>query len=386
MNELSLLILHLTLIKNVGPAAILQILDKCFGFSRSKDCEKPRFSVDDVYKFSVTDFVRVVGLKERMAGLCTEGLASTTLLEKELELARHTNSQIITLIESDYPEALLKIHMPPPVLWLQGKNLGAQKKRLAVVGARRCDARYAKSAIRRLVPELVASGWQIVSGGAFGVDAIAHEETIESGGSTAVVLGSGLLQLYPRENKRLFGKVVENGGSLISPFPLKMVPEKGNFPARNRVIAGLCAGCVVVQAKERSGALITASHALEEGREVWAVPGPVDCELSEGPHNLLRDGANIAACGDDILSVLEGRRFNGEKFKISVPKSKNEPTQATIADSLEVKILSELRKPCSLEELAQAVLLDPQNLMENLFEMQLLGKVQQNHTGMWEAA
>ena len=142
---------------------------------------------------------------------------------------------------------------------------------IAVVGSRSGTA-YGKRAIQALIPPLVAQQWHIVSGGAMGIDAFAHQATLQAGGTTIAVLGSGLLQWYPAEHRRLFTEILEKNGTLLSAFPMNMEPLQGNFPARNRIIAGLSRACVVVQAAQKSGASITAKFALEQGREVFAVP------------------------------------------------------------------------------------------------------------------
>ncbi|MCK4499557.1 DNA-processing protein DprA [Candidatus Babeliales bacterium] len=386
ISKYSKLALHLTLIDGVGPVCIEKIFNHC-GILNCDDTGA--CLVEDIYRFSAHDFVHRAWISLEKAQLCVKGLQNQRLLEEELELIHNSPGvSIVTVFDDDYPELLAQINRPPTVLWVQGKNIGLPAQRLAVVGARRATD-YAQDAIYRILPEVVSSGWNIVSGGALGVDSLAHECALDFGGTTTVILGSGILNLYPVGNKRLFNRVVEQGGSLVSPFSLRFAPIKGNFPARNRIIAGLSEGCVVVQAGRKSGALITASYALEEGREVWAVPGNIDCEMSEGPHKLLRNGACIAAHPDDILSVLRGECPRPGQKNIRECSGKvvqKQEIQVNALDTLEAKILTQLKCAQSLDDLVLGTEQKPDDLMEKLFEMQLLGKVQQNYVGMWERA
>jgi DNA processing protein len=219
------------------------------------------------------------------------------------ELARCNKLGVRLLVHGDagYPALLEEISDPPVLLYAWGE-LTQGVTRVAVVGSRRPTS-YGTGRARALAAELAGRGVEIVSGGARGVDSLAHTETLAVGGRTTVVLGSGLARPYPKENRSLFEEIGRHG-AVLSEFPLDHGPKPGNFPRRNRVISGLSAAVLVVEANERSGSLITARHALEQGREVLAVPGPVTSERSVGCHRLIQQGAKLVQEAQDIIDEL----------------------------------------------------------------------------------
>jgi len=206
----------------------------------------------------------------------------------------------VFILDKEYPALLKQIHLPPIILYCRGAKLS--NNNFSIVGSRKGSI-YAENVCKHIIPKLIDQ-YTIISGGALGVDSMAHKEAIKSGGRTVAVLGSGFLQPYPRENIDLFRAIVDNGGTVISPFNLKMEPLKGNFPARNRIIAGMSVGTLVVQAAVKSGAHITAAFALEQGREVFAVPGSIFEEISLGCHSLIQQGAKLVSCPEDILEEI----------------------------------------------------------------------------------
>jgi len=215
---------------------------------------------------------------------------------------------VLTWEEEAYPKFLKEIGAAPPVLYLKSKSLEFLKKLfekpcLGVVGARKITS-YGRQVTESLVSDLVANGLIIISGLARGVDSVAHKTAIDDGGLTIAVLGSGVDIIYPPENKRLYQEIAENG-AVISEFPLGYPAVPGNFPARNRIISGLSLGVLVTEAAEDSGALITASSAAEQGREVFAVPGPITSPLSKGTAELIKKGAKLVYNVDDILEELK---------------------------------------------------------------------------------
>ncbi len=218
---------------------------------------------------------------------------------------RERGIRVVSYRGPGYPRRLTHLHQPPPALFLQGPvELGDRS--VAVVGTRSATS-YGRRAARDLAGDLARAGWVVVSGLARGIDTAAHRAALDAGGKTAAVLGSGLDHRYPASNRGLYDRLTESG-VLVTEFPPEQPPQKWTFPKRNRIIAALSAGVVVVQAPARSGALITADQALELGREVFAVPGPVGTPASEGTHQLLRSGAPLAARARDVLEVLgEGR-------------------------------------------------------------------------------
>jgi DNA processing protein len=222
--------------------------------------------------------------------------------EFELRLAAEHGIDVLTEPDGDYPRPLRQIHDPPGVLFRRGKPAAQDELAVAIVGTRHAS-RYGLAQAERLASSLAHIGFTVVSGLARGIDAAAHRGALEAGGRTIAVLASGLLEIYPPEHDRLAAQVAEHG-YLLSEAPPRMVPLPGAFPQRNRVISGLSVGTIVVEAPVRSGALITARHAYEQGREVFAVPGPVDSRLSRGCHALIKDGAKLVESIDDVLAEL----------------------------------------------------------------------------------
>jgi DNA processing protein len=207
--------------------------------------------------------------------------------------------------DADYPRLLREIHDPPPVLWLRGDGAAGILSRpaVAVVGARACSS-YGRAVARTLAREVAAAGVVVVSGLARGIDAEAHRGALDAAGCTVAVLGCGIDRDYPAAHAELARRLVAAGGLIASEYEPGVEPAPWRFPARNRIIAGLCAATVVVEARERSGALITADFALEQGREVMVVPGEITSGLSAGTNALLRLGATPVTCSADVLEAL----------------------------------------------------------------------------------
>lgn len=210
-----------------------------------------------------------------------------------------TEFKIVTIFDDKYPAQLLDLHQPPPVIYIRG-DLGFEfKQSMSIVGSRSTSP-HGLSVVGKLAYELGAAGFCIVSGGARGIDSQAHNGALEVGGKTVAVMACGLDIKYPPENKGLFDKISASG-ALVSEFPLGTNPEKFNFPTRNRIIAALSLGTLVIEAGDKSGALITAEHALEIGRDVFAVPGRPSDIGSRGANKLIRDGAFLVLGLSDIL-------------------------------------------------------------------------------------
>ncbi|MBL7077201.1 MAG: DNA-protecting protein DprA [Kiritimatiellae bacterium] len=217
----------------------------------------------------------------------------------EQERAAAKGIRIITPMDPEYPEALSRIYDPPLALYVRGTLQEGDKHAMAIVGTRR-GTHYGRDTAKRFASGLAQAGYTIVSGLARGVDTVAHEGALEVQGRTLAVLGSGMDHLYPACNAELAERIAERG-AVISEFPLARQPDKTTFPMRNRIISGLSKAIVVVEAGRRSGALITADAALEQGRDVFAVPGRIDNRYAEGPHALIRKGAVLVRGVQDIL-------------------------------------------------------------------------------------
>jgi DNA processing protein len=220
---------------------------------------------------------------------------------------RALGGRFVMATDPDYPAALRDLAVPPPALWVRGA-WPLPERAIALVGARQASP-YGLRQARRLGHDLAAAGVAVVSGAAAGVDRAAHEGAMAApGGVTVAVLGCGLGHIYPAAHRKLYADIADGGGTLLTEFPPETPPIAGQFPRRNRLIAALAAGVVVVEARVRSGSLITASFAAELGRELLAVPGPVDHPGAEGPNQLLRDGAALVAGAADVFAALAWAR------------------------------------------------------------------------------
>jgi DNA processing protein len=222
--------------------------------------------------------------------------------EALLEETRKAEIILLSLSDPQYPQYLKEIFAPPPILFVKG-NLSIFKKHAVSIVGTRTPTQYGKAATLQIVKGLVENNLTVVSGMARGIDTIAHESTLSMNGSTVAVLGCGIDVVYPKTNLDLWERISEKG-VLVSEFNPGTPPESYNFPRRNRIISGLSAAVVVVEAGERSGSLITSDYALQQGREVFAVPGPITSSLSSGTFKLLLDGATPARSGHEIAESL----------------------------------------------------------------------------------
>jgi DNA processing protein len=223
-------------------------------------------------------------------------------VQAELELCAGNNIALVAESDAGYPRSLAEIHDPPGILFVRGEIRPQDAIAVAMVGSRHAT-QYGLGQAERLAGSLARAGVTIVSGLARGVDAAAHRGALAAGGRTLAVLGSGVLNMYPPEHAELAEQIVA-AGAVISESPPRSPPLSGAFPQRNRIISGLSLGVLVVEASTNSGALITARHAMEQGREVFAVPGRVDNRMSRGCHRLIRDGAKLVETADDVLEEL----------------------------------------------------------------------------------
>lgn len=214
----------------------------------------------------------------------------------------------ITWQDDNYPSWLKNIPNPPPLLYYQGKPPPPALNNLTVVGSREPSS-YSQQVINSLLPPLLKSGFNIISGLAIGVDTLAHQAALKNKGKTWAVLGSGLDIMYPRSNLPLAQQIIAAGGGLISEFPPSMPPRARNFPSRNRIISGLSLATIVIEAKMRSGSLSTARHALEQGRDVLSVPGSIFSSLSMGTNQLIISGATPITNPNDLLNQLENLKL-----------------------------------------------------------------------------
>jgi len=223
-------------------------------------------------------------------------------IEKELDRVRSFGAVIVGIEDDVYPPPLKEIYDPPGFLYVLGSLASEDHRSVAVVGSRN-PTHYGVLSTERIAGGLAAAGITVVSGMARGIDSLAHETTIKNNGRTIAVLGSGLDVIYPPENNTLFERIAENG-AVVSEFPLGAAPDAQNFPRRNRIISGVSLGVVIIEARIKSGALITAHLALEQNREVFAVPGNIHNPRSKGTHKLIRDGAKLVESAQDVIEEL----------------------------------------------------------------------------------
>jgi len=267
-------------------------------------------------------------------------------LDAELAKAEAANVRVLVWDDPDYPSNLKRIDSAPPLLYLRGELRPEDEWAVAVVGTRRATD-YDKEVTRKLVTELARAGVTVVSGLARGVDAAAHRAALDEGGRTIAVLGNGLDRVYPPEHLDLARAIVEQG-ALISEQPLGMRPDARNFPARNRIISGLSLGVLVVACPWNSGAIITARQALEQGREVFAIPGGILSRNSEGPNRLLKEGATPVTEANDILEALNlTRAAQYMDARLTLPE---DPLEAQLLDllSAEPRHVDEIRREAGL--------------------------------------
>jgi len=292
----------------VGPVTFARLL-KRFG------------SVDAALGASVSGLAKVEGIGFKTA----EKIASTR--DKfdtcaELERAAKLGVWLVHLDDRRYPPLLKQIYDPPPVLYLKGTLGREDNLTIAIVGSRRCSL-YGQEQASRLGHLLAASGFTIVSGLARGIDTAAHQGALAAEGRTLAVQGCGLAHVFPPENDKLF-ELVTSSGACISELPLQYEPLAENFPPRNRIIGGLALGTIVIEAGQRSGALITARTALESNREVMAVPGKIDSALSRGPHRLIQQGATLVQSVDDVMEALG---YVGDQLKSHAARASEEASE-----------------------------------------------------------
>jgi DNA processing protein len=255
----------------------------------------------DVMHATAGQLMRVSGIGPKVAQAIT-GFQTAKMVERELRAVKSAKCQVVTQGDERYPALLKTIEDPPPVLYVKGDLGDPMALGIAVVGSRR-PSTYGKVVAEQLTRGLAECGVTVVSGLARGIDSVAHANTLDNGGRTIAILGCGLSYMYPPENRRLAERI-SHQGAVVSEFPMTTKPDRLNFPLRNRTISGWSLGTVVVEAGERSGALITAQWALEQGREVFAVPGNVTAPTSRGTNRLIKMGAKLVECVDDILEEL----------------------------------------------------------------------------------
>ncbi len=344
--------LHLNALRDVGPARFQKLIDH-FGSSLSAVQAQPHGWAG----VRLLDSEILERIKSSWAMAYQAACRDAAAVER-------MGITLFFLHEGTYPSRLREIPSPPPVLYVQGNKFDPEAVAVALVGSRR-SSYYAEKTARWLSEELAHAGITNVSGLARGIDTCVHDATLKAQGCTWAVLGSGLSFIYPPENKKLAAAIVENG-ALLSEFPMSSRPHPSSFPRRNRIISGLCVGTVVVEGSEKSGSLITARLAADQGREVMAVPGPVRSMGAAAPHLLIKSGATLVESADDILEAI-GVREIGSKKDISPALELAAPFES---------VLRHLdHEPISREVLAQRSQKSTAELSSLLLELELQGLI-----------
>jgi DNA processing protein len=340
-------------------------------------------------------FVRYTALSEafgspaKVVGVSAEELAQVsgigqTLAEKtaafdwekslndELELCDRAGVRIITLHDEAYPEVLRTLYDPPLCLYVRGKLPPLPDSAVAMVGSRRMT-QYGARMTRMITEEAVAANYTIVSGLAFGVDTIAHSATVEMNGITIAVLGGGLMRIHPQENVALARRIVETGGAVVSEFPMMCPVSRTTFPRRNRIVAGMSKATIVTEAGVGSGALITAKLAIENGREVFAVPGHADNMQAKGCHKLIKEGAGLIESFSDVLEAfgvgIGGYLPGFETAENSVVYNPDSSSDLSSDEQKCLKLLGESER--ALEELSLVTGFDTGKLLGVLMSLEM---------------
>lgn len=363
-------LLRLNLARGIGPTTCRRLLER-FGSAQSalRATEK--------------------GLLE--AGLDTQQVKSLQSTEAdvdgELRLAEEHGVRLLARDDKDYPHNLKFIYDPPPVLYVKGELRPQDVLSMAIVGSRLCTY-YGQTQAERFAGVLGHAGFTIVSGLARGIDTSAHSGALKAGARTIAVMGCGLARIYPRENVELAERISKEG-AIVSELPMLTPPDRTNFPPRNRLISGLSLGVVVIEAGQRSGSLITAHWALEQGKEVFALPGQIDSPSSRGTHKLIKEGAKLVEDVSDILDEL-GPLGEGLVVKESTPEGLGDtdspqPSVSSLRSSSnrnlnpnEAKILSLLSShPKTIDEITEASGLPTHVVSSNLTMLELKKLVKQ---------
>lgn len=343
--------LGFNMVKGIGPAKVRRLLEH-FG------------TLQEAWEATPLELA-AAGLDRRSLE-SLQAARSRVQLEQLVERLSKVGARALTWEMPDYPRNLLNIEAPPPVLFVKGELRPEDDWAVAMVGTRQAT-HYGREAARELAVGLAANGVTVVSGLARGIDAVAHRAALEAGGRTIAVLGCGLDTIYPAEHQEL-AQAIQQAGAIVSDYALGTPPDAANFPPRNRIISGLAKGVVVVEAGEESGALITTEFAIEQGREVFAVPGNITQRASRGPNKLIQNGAKLVQTVNDIL----------EELNLTFVTERQEARTALPTDATEQKVLAQLAAgQTHIDELCTQLSLPVAQLSGTLAMMELKGLVRQ---------
>lgn len=348
--------LRLTAVPGIGGEAQRKLL-KSFGLPET------------VFSASVSALTEVVGHELAQQLLHHDASAD---IEAALAWANQAGNRIITLADAAYPKALLDQPDPPVLLYAKGRIELLNGPALAIVGSRNAT-RQGEANAEAFAEAIATAGITVVSGLALGIDAAAHRGALKSAASTIAVIGTGPDRIYPARNQDL-ARAVAEGGLIISEFPVGTPPLANNFPRRNRIIAGLGLGCLVVEAAQRSGSLITARLAAEAGRDVFAIPGSIHAPLSRGCHALIRQGAKLVESAQDILEELRWETEISCAQTIDFPDNSGEPALLALLG----------HDPCSVDALIERSGLTADTILAMLMALELDGRLAQLPGGLYQ--
>lgn len=352
-------LITLSLIDGVGSA----IIQKLLGFFGS---------AEEVLAASYQELSQVMGLTPDLCRKIVDQRDKVPISE-ELKLIEKHVCKVITIHDEAYPPGLQTIFDPPQILYVKGELLPQDSMAISIVGSRRAT-NYGKNVCDQLSRQLAVNGFTVVSGFARGIDSISHRAALEAGGRTIAVMGNGLSFVYPAENAKLMEEIA-GSGACISEFPMSVPPMGTNFPRRNRVISGLSLGTLIIEASEKSGSLITARLAAEQGREVFAVPGEIFSKMSKGTHNLIKQGAALVETVEDIISALS----------LDISRASEAQAAPEIEKPPDVKLVDEeqtvwdalAHTPTHIDDIARLSELPPSKVSSILVMLELKGIIQQ---------
>lgn len=355
--------------QGIGPKRFA-LLEKFFG------------SIEVAWKASLGDLISSgIGAENARS---IDRLRQETGPAQEMETLRKFGVTAVHRLAAEYPELLKEIYDPPPVLYYRGELRTVEPNGVAVVGSRRCTA-YGREMARRIATGLAESDVSVFSGLARGVDAIAHKSALNAGGRTVAVVGGGLDTIYPAAHAQLAGEIVNSGGAVVTEYPIGVRAKPEHFPRRNRVISGATRGVVVVEATRKSGAMLTVKWALEQDREVFAVPGNVISQNSDGPNWLIQQGARLVQSHEDVLvelgieteaPVSTGLKTEGTQAQMGVDSLAREDNERNIEDRI-LRYLAASGAAAHVDDITRAVASPAPTVSSALTLLELKGQIRQ---------
>jgi len=298
-------------------------------------------------------------------------------VDRILEKTERTGAQIMTYWDEDYPTLLRQIYDPPIMLWIKGDRTALQGAAISIVGTRKADT-YGRKMANQFATELAEQGLTIISGLAYGIDGVAHKATVDAGGTTVAVLGSGIDWIYPSDHRGLAAQIVQTGGAVISEFPLGTAPEMGNFPVRNRIVSGMSLGTLVVASGLDGGSMITAKSALDQNREVFVIPHAIGHPNALGCNSLIKRGmGKLVQNVEDILTEVEVH-FEKDPSPGKEAVSAEKEWKSHDLDELATQICQILEQDIShIDRLAEKLGMPSQKLLPTLLDLEMQGCVRQ---------